>query len=182
MYVFDVTNKYRPTPTEIPPAEGEAMMQVAAESLSYINTLGSDTLITGYNNSPWNYGEEEEQGGMQSLTTKWHMHVLGINRASEPKADLFDPIIPENARKFMLGEPLNRLAGKLIEEFIREMDPEIINKNSLNIDNRGVHVALDRDLINALHTPGFFSHFLQPLHNRIQQAMIDVGGALTDVD
>lgn len=179
--LLDITPAYAPTPTEISNQQGEEMMRLSSDIVDFQKRMpGTKTLSWGYNNSPWNYGEEEEKGGgLQSITTKHHLQIW-----NRPPDDLYAPLsaIPAPVRQFIEGDSLTRIAGRLIQNQLTVLNSSFVNLDDLEVNKTGLHVMVKGTLSEALKTSGFFSDFIKPLHSRIEQATIAFGRAVTDKD
>lgn len=178
--MLDTTPAYKATPAEIPDYEGEAMMCLSADIVGFLREMpGMDFVNWGYNNSPLNYGKQEEQGGgLQTLTTKHHIQIWNRRRPDQ-MVPLTDEKIQKTTRDFIKGDPLNKLACYVIYQGIEQYGSQFVDEKRLRIDRQGLHTRLTTDLLSALKTPGFFSDFIKPLHQYLEQATADVWDALT---
>ena len=177
--LFDSTsNLFRPTPTQMPDSEFEGMRILSADIVSYMQGMKDlDNISLGYNNSPLNYGHAE-MGGMQSITTKHHIHIWNRKTQSDAGRISIDEI-PRNTKDFILGDALTKLGSYVVMQAVSSEGREFIKEGSATIDERGFHAKLKTDLLHALQAPGFFGRFIKPLHMKIEQANADVWEAIT---
>lgn len=178
--LLDTTNRYRPTPSEIPESEGIAMMDISARIIRFMQQMNGFEIISwGYNNSPLNFGVEEERGGgIQSLPTKHHIQIY--NRKREL------PIVPistlsEPVRNFIQGDSLNKFAGTIIKTIVERSATDWVDMQTVGIDTQGFHAKLSTDLLSFLKTPNVFSVHIQPLHNLLESASVNLWDALITV-
>lgn len=178
----DLSDRYVPDPRFLSADEGSELMATCGKIVDFQERLPNTTTVSvGYNCSPRSYGAEEEKGGLQSLTTKWHIQLW-----NQPEATQRVPLdsLKEGTRRAILGNGLNRVFGMMVKENIfKELSfGKFLDLNNVDVDNRGIEVPVNGSLREVFAMPGFFAEFLKPLAVKLDAMARDMTETFSDMD
>lgn len=181
--LLDSSKRYMPDPTFLSPQEGDGLMKIWQRIVSFQEGLkGTKAINVGYNWSPRSYGEAEEKGGFQSLTTKWHLQFW-----NQPESAQSVPLdsLKEETRRVILGNSLNKWFGVFINEHMLKNNASFnrfLDLGRAVIDNRGIEISARGNLKEIFARPGFFSEFLQPLAVYLDRMARDITECFSTLD
>lgn len=180
--LVDLSNRYVPDPTHMEDKEGTRIMDVWANTVDFQKSLsGTKSVHVGWNWSPRSYGEAEEKGGFQSLTTKWHPQLWN---SEEPNKFVPLDSLGEATRRVIQGNSFNRLFGELVSDTSLQ-DPilrSFLSMQSVRVDNRGISVLLAKGLSETFRKPEFFPHFIKKIAVDLDNMACDISEATTYLD
>ena len=183
-------DRYLPAPNALPDEEGEGVAQIIGAVLSYIgDRAGMESVYFGYNWSPRSWGEVEEQGGFQSIPTKWHAMLWGWPSFSrfQAGASCADWISRDK-----LGLPARRIFGeaaymkplsRVITERLQAHDP--IRRaffRDCGSGGSGAVCTLKTSLLDTVTEPAFFSSLLKPAAGILDGLFAELTELFTDID
>lgn len=183
-------DRYLPAPDSIPDDEGEAVAGVIAAVLRFIQERAdTESVYFGYNWSPRSWGDVEEQGGFQSIPTKWHAMIWGWPAFPAPGkrttcADWIDLRTISNPARRIFG------AGDYIEPFSAliasrlQANPEIKRMllHGCTTGEQGPVCALPYSLPDMLTQNTFFSRLLKPAAVILDGVMRELTELFTTLD
>lgn len=191
-------NRYLPGPEAVPDIEGDLIIKEWIEILDFISTRKvNKTINVGYNWSPRSWGVEEERTGFQSIPTKWHPQIWGW-------PDLNDNVETDYLSMVKLSQqsqPVRRILGdnnysvpfseliidqvfhsELFAETSNDLVYKYFRRDSWKITELGIKVSINENLLTVLNHQNFFSSFLKPLAQILNQTMRTLCEAFTDMD
>jgi hypothetical protein len=173
--LLDLSKRYMPDSRYVSDQEGKELMATCQKIVDFQEGLKDSRFINvGYNWSPRSYGESEEKGGFQSLTTKWHIQFW--NQPESIKNVKLSSLI-EGSRRAILGNKFNRRFGDFINERIvnkKDVFGRYLDVDSTITDNRGIEIPLKESLSKVFSKPEFFSEFLKPLAGDLDEITKDL--------
>lgn len=180
--LVDLSDRYLPDPTKLSDSdrEGDALMDLWGRIVDFQNGLpDSRSVHVGYNWSPRSFGEEEEKGGFQTLTTKWHPQFWNFGELNN-----FVPLenVGEGARRAILGNKYNQWFGEVLRDYLKNQRFGFLDASSMRVDKRGLEVALTTNLSRVFQGGEFFSNGLKPIAVFLDKLACNISQAFSSVD
>lgn len=178
--VVDLSKRYNPDPVRIENQEGNELMSLWSEIAEFQKGIrGTEAVHIGYNCSPRSFGVEEEKGGFQTMVTKIHPQFWNSEKATEFVS--LNTLVP-SMQMALKGNSYNRLFGEFLKDFLERQEFGILDLDKINIDNRGIKVDLNKDLVKALRSNEFFSGFLKPIAVFLDDLACNMTKAVSSLD
>lgn len=185
--LVDDSDKYKPDPTQrhVSKNEGNNLMKLWRQITNFQRQMpGTKSINVGWNYSPTAYGTDEERGGWQTLTTKWHPQLWNFVGDQE-LVPLDSELIAEGTRRVLKGNKLNEFFGLIVKDYILKNIPRSENflvLSTTRVDYKGLEVDLKDNLSQTLEKEGFFSDFLQTIASGLDRVAQDVIDATSTFD
>jgi hypothetical protein len=203
--LLNVERRYVPGPESLSAAEGNRVLRVAARFLEMVSgRSGAEKAQLGFNWSPYGLGPGlEEQGGWQSIITKFHLHCwVTWALPEEGKISEFNVWKTDWVREEELSPQLHRLLikndygaplGRLLAEASRAaMDSRRVdgavasvlrNERNWCFDARGAAVTIPCPLLELLtEEPKLFENIIQPVARACSDLLCRLTEIFTDMD
>ncbi|MDL2271301.1 hypothetical protein LJC03_05815, partial [Methanobrevibacter sp. OttesenSCG-928-I08] len=157
-------NRYLPSLEYVEDNEGNQLMDLFLQIISYMEQKKNQKIFFGYNWSPRSWGDLEEEGGFQSIPTKWH--GMFYTQSNE-----FNEYINEEDIDFYFKKLNNNNYYKdiskswqyEINKIIQNTESAIITRSQSSIKDGGLIIEFDVSLKDLLKIDEFFSKFLKPI-------------------
>ena len=188
--LMDTGTRYIPGPEIVSEDEGTKLMFLWADIVKFFKDKNNgNRVFIGYNWSPRSWGYEEEQGGFQSIPTKWHpmfwswpifrkdINVDGLSWIDVTQSPpSFRRLNGENEYAESMAKQIQVFVDKLVEK----NKPNLVVSGSSVANGSGFSICFNTDLENLLKTDNFFVNFIKPLSASLNEYFIKLTEIMVD--
>ncbi len=187
------TRDYVPGPEKIPVDEGEALMFVVGNLASaMLEDPEARVIDFGWNWSPRSFG----QSGYQSIPTKVHFSLFSLPDFSQPEVrDEYIELVnkselKEREKTAVDGGEYNEYFGEMLFRALvngqvkgdQAVIRQLLDIDTAQVSQRGIQIPIKGPLDRILRTKGVFTDLIHPVAEFMDQTMVDVSKALTDLN